>query len=93
MVWLLPGFHQRHLVPFQWVVLGLWPYLLPVDLALVVDFLWEVEVVHVVVGLVPVLPLMDLVRVVDFLWVEVVPVVLERVSGMPLAGLKTVVWN
>jgi hypothetical protein len=71
-------------------MLVLWPYLLQVDLALVVDFLREVEVVRVVVGLVPILPLMDLVRVVDFLWMEVVPVVLERVSGIPLAGLKKV---
>jgi hypothetical protein len=93
MVQLLPGFHRRHLAPFQWVVLVLWPYLLQVDLALVVDFLQEVEVVRVGVGLVSVLPLVDLVWVVDFLWVEVVPVVLEWVSGMPLAGLKKVVWN
>jgi hypothetical protein len=79
-------------MPFQWVVLLLRPYLLQVDLALV-DFLWEVEVVCVVVGLVPVLWLVDRVLVVDFLWVEVVPVVLEQISVMPLAGLKKVAWN
>jgi hypothetical protein len=93
MVQLSPDFHRRHLVLFQWIVLVLQPYLLQVDLVRAVDFLWEVEVVHVVMGLVPILPLMDLVRVVDFLWVEVVPVVLEWVSGMPLVGLKKVVWN
>jgi hypothetical protein len=47
-------------------MLVLLPYLLQVDLVLVVDFLREVEVV---------------------------PVVLERVSVMPLVGLKKVVWN
>ena len=90
MIQLLPGSYQRPLVLFQWVMLVLQPCLLQVDLALVVDFLREVEVVRVVVGLVPVLQLVDLVRVVDFLWVEVVPVVLERVSVMPLVGLKKV---
>jgi hypothetical protein len=80
-------------VPFQWVVLLLRPYLLWVDLALVVDFLWEVEVAHIVVGLVLVLWLVDWVLVVDFLWVEVVPVVLEQIDVMPLVGLKKVAWN
>jgi hypothetical protein len=48
-------------------VVVLQPYLLQVGLALVVDFLLEVEVVRVVVGLVLVLWLVDLVPVVDFL--------------------------
>jgi hypothetical protein len=64
-----------------------------VDLVLVVDFLWEVEVARVVVGLVLILWLVDRVLVVDFLWVEVVPVVLERIDVMPLVGLKKVAWN
>jgi hypothetical protein len=81
----LLGSHRRHLVLFQWVVVVLQPYLLQVDLALVVDFLQKVEVVYVVVGLVPILQLVDLVLVVDFLLAEVVPVVLERISVMPLA--------
>jgi hypothetical protein len=67
--------------------------LLQVDLALVVDFLQEVEVVHVVVGLVLVLWSVDWVLVVDFLWVEVVPVALEQIFAMPLVGLKKVAWN
>jgi hypothetical protein len=74
-------------------VLLLRPYLLQVDLVLVVDFLWEVEVVRVVVGLVLVLWSVDRVQVVDFLWVVVVPVVLERIFVMPLVGPKKVVWN
>jgi hypothetical protein len=63
---------------------------LQVDLALVVGFLREVEVVRVVVGLVCILRLVDLVPVVDFLRVEVVPVVLGL---MPLVGLKKAAWN
>jgi hypothetical protein len=69
------------------------PYLLQVDLALVVDFLWEVEVVRVIVGLVSALLLVDWVLVVYFLWVEVVPVVLGQISVMPLVGLKKVAWK
>jgi len=69
------------------------PYLLQADLALVVDFLWEVEVMHVMVGLVPVLWLVGQVLVGDSLWVEVVPVVFEWVSVIPLVGPKKVAWN
>ena len=89
----MPDSHQRHLVLFQWVMLLLRPYLLQVDLALVVGFLRGVGVVRVVVGLVPVLWLVDRVLVVGFLWVEVVPVVLELMSVMSLVGPKLVAWN
>jgi len=73
----LPGFHQRRWVSSQWLVVVLQPYLLLVDLVLVVDFLQVVEVAPAGLGLVPELLLVGSVLVVDFLWVvEVVPAVL-----------------
>jgi hypothetical protein len=65
------------------------PCLLWVDLVLVVDFLWVVEVVPARLELVPELLLVGSVLVVDFLWVvEVVPARLRLIS-VP----KNVVWN
>jgi hypothetical protein len=63
----LPGFHQRHQVLFQWLRVVLQPYLLWVDLALVVNFLRVVEVVPVGLGLVPELLLVGSIPVVGFL--------------------------
>jgi hypothetical protein len=65
------------------------PCLLPVDLVLVVDFLWVVEVVPAGLGLVPELLLVGSVPVVGFLQVvAVVPVGLGLIL-MP----KKVAWH
>jgi hypothetical protein len=65
------------------------PYLPRVDLVLVVDFLWVVEVVPAGLGLVSELLLVGSVPVVGFLWVvAVVPVGL----GLVLVP-KKVAWN